>query len=232
MGESDVPGRVEPVAIIEACVDSLESARAAEAAGADRLELCGPGAGGVTPSASLLALVLAHARVPVHVMVRPREGDFEYTEGECDVMRRGVELAKGAGAAGVVFGILRTDHSLDATRMAELIVLARPMRVACHRAFDATPDADAALDALLALGVDLVLTSGHAATAIEGAVTLARHVERAGDRLTILAGGSVRAANAPALVARSRVREVHARATDPAIFAALVRSLRSASLDI
>lgn len=230
MGEPDVPDRVEPVAIVEACVASLESARAAESAGADRLELCGPGAGGVTPTPSLLAMVMAHVRVPVHVMVRPREGDFVYSAPDFAAMRRGVELAKGAGAAGVVFGVLRADHSLDAERMAELVALARPMRVACHRAFDATPDADAALDTLLALGVDLVLTSGHAPTALEGAATLARHVNRAGALLTILAGGSVRAANVAALVSASGVREVHARATDPAIFAALVRCVRSAAL--
>lgn len=231
MGEPDVPRRVEPVAggriLVEACVDSVESARAAEAAGADRLELCGPGEGGLTPSAPLLAMVMAHARVPVHVMVRPREGDFRYSDAEFEAMRRGVEVAKGAGAAGVVFGILRGDGTLDVALMRELVALARPMRVACHRAFDRTPDPDVALDALLALGVDLVLTSGHAPTALEGAATLARLVERAGTRLTILAGGSVRAANVKAIVTASGVREVHGRATDAAVFAALVRAARS-----
>jgi copper homeostasis protein len=142
-------------------------------------------------------------------------------------MRRGVELAKGAGAAGVVFGILRADGTLDEERMRDLIALGRPLRVVCHRAFDRTPDADAALETLLALGVDLVLTSGHAPTALEGAETLARLVRRAGDALVILAGGTVRAENVAELVAATGVREVHARASDPAVFAALVRAARS-----
>ena len=215
------------VALIEAYVDTLETARAAEASGAGRLELCGPGEGGLTPSPALLALVMAHAAIPVHVMVRPREGGFRYTADEFAAMRRGVELAKGAGAAGVVFGILRADATLDEERMRDLIALARPLRVACHRAFDRTPDADAALETLLALGVDLVLTSGHAPTAIEGTPTLARLVRRAGDALVILAGGTVRAENVAELVAATGVREVHARASDPAAFAALVRAARS-----
>lgn len=227
MGEPDVPCGVDALSLlIEAYVDSVESARSAEASGAGRLELCGPGEGGLTPSAALLALVMAHARVPVHVMVRPREGGFTYSADEFRAMERGVELAKGAGAAGVVFGILDVDGTLDSARMRDLIALARPMRVACHRAFDRTPDADAALDALIGLDVDLVLTSGHATTALEGAATLARHVLRSAGRITILAGGTVRAVNVAALVAASGVHEVHARATVPAVFDALVSTSR------
>jgi copper homeostasis protein len=212
--------------LIEAYVDSLASARAAEAAGAGRLELCGPGEGGLTPSDDLLRQVMAVSKVPVHAMIRPREGDFVYSDDEIEAMRRSIESAKRAGAAGVVLGVLREDSTIDAERMWELIGRARAMRVGFHRAFDRTPDADVALDTLLQLGVDLVLTSGHAATALEGAATIARHVTRGGDRMTILAGGTVRAANVAALVERTGVREVHARATDAAVFAALVRAAR------
>lgn len=226
-GQSTVRRPPSAVCLIEACVDSIESARAAEAAGADRLELCGPGEGGLTPSPGLLADVLSAARVPVHVMIRPREGDFVYSTDEFAEMRRSVELAREAGAHGVVFGMLRAHHTLDADRMAELIALAR-LPVVCHRAFDRTPDADAALDTLLALGVGRVLTSGHARTALEGRETLARHVRRAEDRLVILAGGSVRAGNAHEIVAATGVRELHARATDPAVFAELVRAVTAA----
>ena len=215
-----------PVRTVEAYVTSAEQARAAEANGANRLELCGPGEGGLTPSAELLAIVLAHARIPVHAMVRPREGGFVYSDTEFAAMCRGVELAKGAGAAGVVFGMLREDGTLDAPRMGELVALARPLRVGVHRAFDATRDPDEAFEALLALGVDVVLTSGHAPTALEGVETLARLVRRAGERLTILAGGSVRAANVEAIVTASGVREVHARAIEPESFAALVQAVR------
>lgn len=233
MDDADVPERVDAVGrglprtvcLIEACVDSAGSARAAEAAGADRLELCGPGEGGLTPSPALLEQVLRAASVPVHVMIRPREGDFMYSADEFAAMRRHVEVAHEAGAHGVVFGMLRADRTLDSERMAELVTLAR-IPVACHRAFDSTPDADVALDTLIRLGVARVLTSGHARTALEGRETLARHVRRAGDRITILAGGSVRAHNARTIVAATGVRELHARATESAVFAALVQAIR------
>lgn len=212
--------------LIEAFVHSEQTARAAEEAGADRLELCGPGEGGLTPSPELLDAVMATARVPVHVMIRPREGGFVYTPAELSLMREGIVAAKDAGAAGVVFGVLGADGALDVAVMRELTALARPLRVGCHRAFDRTPDPDAALDTLLVLGVDLVLTSGHAPTALAGAAVLARHVRRAGDRLTVLAGGGVRAGNVHAVVEASGVHEVHARALEPDVFAALVRAAR------
>jgi copper homeostasis protein len=212
--------------LIEAYVNSERTARAAEQAGADRLELCGPGEGGLTPSPALLEAVLVTARIPVHVMIRPREGGFVYTPSELALMREGLVAAKEAGAAGVVFGVLGADGSLDEAVMGELVALARPLHVGCHRAFDRTPDPDAALDTLLSLGVDLVLTSGHATTALEGAEVLARHVRRAGERLRVLAGGGVRAENVRAVVAASGVHELHARAVEPEVFEALVRAAR------
>ncbi|HVH39444.1 MAG TPA: copper homeostasis protein CutC [Gemmatimonadaceae bacterium] len=220
---------MRPRALVEACVDTAELASAAEASGADRLELCGPGEGGLTPPRELLELVMRRSRVPVHAMIRPREGDFCYTSDEFEAMRRDVVAVREAGAQGAVFGVLRADATLDVDRMRVLVDLARPMRVACHRAFDRTPDPDAALDELMALGVDLVLTSGHARTATEGAEVLARHVRRAGNRITILGGGSIRAGNARALLQATGLGEVHARATDTEAFAALVREV--ASLD-
>jgi copper homeostasis protein len=199
---------------------------AAERAGADRLELCGPSAGGVTPSPALMGDVMAAVRIPVHVMFRPREGDFTCTPAEFESMERAVDRAKEAGVAGVVFGVLRADGTLAASRMGALLARARPMRVGCHRAFDSTPEPDLALETLLTLGVDLVLTSGHAKTALEGAATLARHVAKAGDRMTILAGGGVRGPTAKALVAASGVREVHARGTDALVIAELAAVLK------
>lgn len=211
--------------LVEAYVESLEQALAAEGAGADRIELCGPGEGGLTPSEELMREVIARVSVPVHVMIRPREGDFTYSADESAIMRLQVVMAREAGAHGVVFGVLSADGTLDASRMLDLINLARPMRVACHRAFDRTPDPAAALDTLVALGVEIVLTSGHAPTAFEGSETLARHVRRSGGRITVLAGGSVRAGNVRQLLDETGVREIHARATDPETFAALVRAL-------
>lgn len=210
--------------LVEAYVDQLATAVAAERAGAGRLELCGPGEGGLTPSAELLGAVLAAVRIPVHVMVRPREGDFHYAPAECAAMRDAVLMARRAGAAGVVFGISQDDGALDLAAMAELIVLARPLRVGVHRAFDRVPDADAALDGLIALGVDVVLTSGLAATAEEGVPVLARLVQRAAGRIVVMPGGGVRAHNVRRIVAATRATEVHARASDAAAFAALVRA--------
>lgn len=208
-------------------MDSLDAAREAASSGADRIELCGRGEGGLTPSRALLASVISDATIPVHMMVRPRTGGFVYSEDEVAKMRGAIEMAHEEGAGGVVFGVLRPDGTLDVDVMRELTELARPMRVGCHRAFDATPDADAALDQLIALGVDLVLTSGHAPTALEGVATLARHVQRAAGRITILAGGTVRGENVKRIVEGSGVTEVHARATDPSVIAALATVIKS-----
>ncbi|MEY4609020.1 MAG: hypothetical protein RL625_1237 [Gemmatimonadota bacterium] len=213
--------------IVEAYVDQLETALAAERNGAGRLELCGPGEGGLTPSPELVRAVLDVVRIPVHVMVRPRTGDFVYTDAEFVAMRDGVAMAKASGAAGVVFGITHTDGALDVTRMVELVDLARPLRVGIHRAFDRAPDPDAALDQVIALGIDLVLTSGHASSAEEGIPTLARLHRHAAGRTVILAGGGIRAHNVQRILRDTGVHEVHARASDPEVFAAVVRAARA-----
>jgi copper homeostasis protein len=210
---------------VEAYVETVEQAHAAERAGAHRLELCGPGEGGVTPSRGLLTQTMSLTRVPVHVMVRPRTGDFVYSPAELRAMKEAILEAKRARVAGVVFGVLLKDGTLDLNAMRALVAEAKPLRIACHRAFDRTPDADAALDQLIALGVDIVLTSGQATTALQGVATLARLVKRAAGRITVLAGGTVRAENVRQIVAGSGVTEVHARATDPAIIPDLLRAL-------
>lgn len=208
--------------LVEAYVDQLDTGLAAERNGAGRLELCGPGEGGLTPSPELLAAVMATVRIPVHAMVRPRTGDFVYSEAEFARMRDEVAMIKAAGAAGVVIGISRPDGTLDVPRMRELIALARPMRVGVHRAFDRTPDADAALDQLIEMGVDVILAAGHAPTAEEGIATLARLHRRAAGRTVIMPGGGVRAHNVRRIISETGVHEVHARASDPEVFAQLV----------
>lgn len=215
---------MESLTLVEAYVDELATAVAAAQHGAGRLELCGPGEGGLTPSPALLREVLDAVRIPVHAMVRPRTGDFVYSAGEFAAMREGVAMAKDAGAAGVVFGITHADGTLDVARMAELVTLARPMRVGIHRAFDRAPDPDVALDQVIALGIDVVLTSGHAESAEQGIPTLARLVTRASGRTVILAGGGVRAPNVRRIIRETGVHEVHARASDPEVFAAVVKA--------
>lgn len=207
--------------LIEAYVETAEQAVAAVAAGADRLELCGAGEGGVTPSDALVAEVHGAVNVPVHAMVRPRAGDFVYDANELQLMRVAITRLRELGARGVVFGVLTRDGRLDVERMAELRTLARGLRVVCHRAFDVTPDSAEALEQLVALGVDEVLTSGHAPTALEGAATLRRHVLRSAGRIEILAGGGVRPHNVAALVAHSGVHAVHARAVDASVISGL-----------
>jgi len=213
--------------LVEAYVDQLSTALAAERNGAGRLELCGPGEGGLTPSPALIAEVREKVRIPVHAMVRPRTGDFVYSDAEFARMRDEVAMIKMAGCAGVVLGISNPDGTLDVARMEELVALARPMRVGVHRAFDATPDADAALDQLIAMGVDVVLAAGHAPTAEEGIATLARLVRRAAGRMVIMPGGGVRAHNVQRIIRETGVHEVHARASDPQVFAELVRAATS-----
>lgn len=213
--------------LVEAYVDQLSTALAAERNGAGRLELCGPGEGGLTPSPELLASVMAAVRIPVHAMTRPRTGDFVYSDAEFATMRDEVATIRAAGCAGIVFGISHADGTLDVARMAELVALARPMRIGVHRAFDRTPDADAALDQLIALGVDVVLAAGHAPTAEEGIATLARLHRRAAGRTTIMPGGGVRAHNVQRIIRETGVHEVHARASEPEVFAALCSAVRT-----
>lgn len=210
--------------LIEAYVDQLQTALAAATNGAGRLELCGPGEGGLTPSPALLVEVLDAVRIPVHVMIRPRTGDFVYSADEFVAMKDRIAMVKAAGAAGVVFGITHADGALDVARMAELVALVRPMRVGIHRAFDRAPDPYVALDQVIALGIDVVLTSGHAASAEQGIPTLARLVTRAAGRTVILAGGGVRTPNVRRIINETGVHEVHARASDPEVFAAVVRA--------
>src|SRR3954471_15078032 len=207
-GADASPARV----VVEACVDAIDAALEAERGGAGRIELCGELLqGGVTPSAGLIAAVWDRIDIPLFVLVRPRAGDFLYTDDELDVMRRDIEQMKGLGVDGVAMGALTADGDVDEALMRSLIALARPMSVTFHRAFDFVRDQDAALETLLALGVDRVLTSGGAATAVEGAESIARMVRRVGDRMMVMAGGSITPSNVAEVVRSSGVREVHVR---------------------
>ena len=207
--------RTQP--LLEACCDSIASARTVQELGAGRVELCGLGDGGTTPSLGLIARCRDELYVPLHVMIRPSVDNFVYSTEDFEVMCNDVIAARALGADGIVLGILHSDHMIDIQRMAEIIALARPLKVTFHRAFDRTPHATAAMDSLLQLGVDYVLTAGHAATALDGATRLHALQQQAGNKLTVLAGGGVRGHNVRDVVAQSGVREVHARATDPSV---------------
>ena len=199
--------------LVEAAVDGFAGALAAQADGVHRIELCGPlHDGGTTPSAGLIARCSDELLLSVHVLVRPRAGDFVYSEDEILIMEKDIAVARELGADGVVIGALTREGEVDASVMSRLIAIASPMRVGFHRAFDQVRDQDEALELLVSLQVDLILTSGAAKTAAEGAGRLKQLVERAGDRIGIIAGGSVTKANAAELVRRTGVRTVHGRA--------------------
>jgi copper homeostasis protein len=199
---------------VEVVVDSVQGAVAAAAAGAHRLELCcALGEGGLTPSVGLVQAVKAVVSLPVVAMLRPRGGDFLFDDSEFDVLLRDVAALRTAGADELITGMLTADGDFDRARMAAIVQAAAPLPVACHRAFDCARAPTAALEQLTELGVARVLTSGQRRTALAGAPTIATLVALAGSRITVLAGGGVRAANVRALVAQTGVREVHLSAT-------------------
>lgn len=213
--------------LIEACVASLGDVRAAVAAGADRLELCGPGDGGTTPSLALLEAVLGDVTTPVHVMIRPHALSFVIAPEWRAIMRRDIALARRSGARGVVVGPLCSDGTIDVALYEQLQYEAGDMAVVFHRAFDRVPDQERALEQLLALGVDTILTSGGVACAADAADRLRQWQLRAGDTTEILAGGGVRAHTVAPLLQPVGLRAVHAAAVEHAPFAELVRTVRA-----
>jgi copper homeostasis protein len=215
-------------ALLEVCVDSVEGALAAERGGAARIELCaGLVEGGTTPSLGLIRAVRARVRFPVVVLLRPRAGDFLYSDAEREALADDLGHAREAGAWGVALGLLAEDGDVDVERTRELVRRARPMAVTFHRAFDLVRDPHAALEDLVRAGVDRVLTSGQERAAPVGAALLRELVARAGDRIVVMAGAGVRAENVRALVEATGVREVHASARSPRASAMRFRNPRA-----
>jgi copper homeostasis protein len=213
--------------IVEAAVETIEEALAAKRAGADRIELCANlGVGGTTPSAGLIASVVQQVGHPVFVMIRPRGGDFVYAADEIDAMIEDIDRARPLGIAGIVTGALRSDGSLDVESMRRLMSPAAGLPVTFHRAFDVVANRTEALEQVIDLGASRVLTSGGAATALDGVVAIAMLVDQAGERVSIMAGGKIREQNARDVIARTGVREVHARLENEASIRGLVRVVR------
>src|SRR6266567_7498590 len=201
---------------LEVCVDSVGSAVAAEQGGAHRVELCSSlFDGGVTPSAGLIATVRQTISIGLHVMIRPRGGDFCYSDDEFKIMQRDILMSKQLGADGVVLGILDLDGGVDTHRTKELVDLASPLKVTYHRAFDMSSDLFASLRDLQTIGVHCVLTSGGKQSAAEGADTLKRLVEAASNTIAIMAGCGIEDHNVSALIERTGVREIHASLKSP-----------------
>lgn len=202
--------------LIEAAVESAEGAIAAERAGAHRIELCANlTEGGTTPSAGTIGAALARVGVPIFVMVRPRGGDFLYSSMELSVMMRDIASARTLGAHGIVLGVLTKDGTVDVERTHALVESARPLPVTFHRAFDLASDLGEALDALVEAGVRRVLTSGGSAHAGDGIEQIGSLVQRAGDRITVMPGGGIKASNVRQIVDETGAREIHVGGTKP-----------------
>lgn len=216
--------------LVEAAVETLDSALAAERGGADRIELCANlSDGGTTPSAALITTVAERTQLPVFVMIRPRGAGFVYSADEIETMTRDIETFGNLGIAGIVTGSLTPEGSVDVGQMRGLVKAAAGLPITFHRAFDFTPNRRDALEHLIDLGVTRVLTSGGAATAAEGAETIAAFVDQAGARIAIMAGGGIREHNVRDVIARTRVREVHTRFLDEASMRGLIDVVRFSS---
>ena len=202
--------------IYEICVDSIDGVAAAKTAGADRVELCADLLeGGITPSRGMIRRARTIPGIRLHVIIRPRGGDFLFDDDEFAVMEADIDTAKAEGVDGVVIGLLAANATIDIERTRRLIERARPMAVTFHRAFDMTADPFAALETLIELGVGRVLTSGQEATVLEGLPLLAELVRRAGDRIIIMPGGGITARNVERIVAEARPKEMHFAAMEP-----------------
>lgn len=199
--------------ILEIAANSVASALAAQQGGAGRVELCTAlELGGLTPSHAQIALARERLRIPLYVLIRPRAGDFLYSELECEAMQRDIETCVALGCDGVVLGVLDADGDVDVARCRALVAAAGKLGVTFHRAFDLSRDPARALEDIVALGCERVLTSGARASAVEGAALIRELVAQAGGRLAVMPGAGVTAQNVAALAAATGAREFHASA--------------------
>jgi len=199
--------------VLEVCIDSVESAIAAERGGSKRVELCSDLLeGGITPGAGLISAVRRHIGIDLFVMIRPRGGDFLYSELEFEVMKEEIVHARRFGANGIVLGLLDRQGHVDVARTRILVELAAPLPVTFHRAIDMTPDLVAALDDVIAAGAVRILTSGGASSVQQGMDEIARMVKAARGRIAIMPGGGVTPYNIAAIVAATGVTQFHSSA--------------------
>lgn len=195
--------------LLEVCVDCADGLAAAIAGGADRIELCSAlELGGLTPSPGLMAIA-ANAAVPVYAMIRPRAGNFVFSQAELDVMRHEIDAVRAAGLAGVVLGVSADNGALDGDGLMKLKAHASGLGTTLHRAIDLVPDLLEAVDIAVELKFERILSSGGRKTALEGVEDLAAMIDRAAGRISIMPGSGVNAGNAAALLARLDVNEAH-----------------------
>lgn len=202
----------EHIMLLEICASNYQSAINAQNAGAHRIELCSELAvGGITPSHGLIKQTLKNLTIPVFVLIRPRSGNFAYSEADFEIMKADILICKALGCKGIVSGVLNADNTVDEERTKELIELSKPMTFTFHRAFDRTPNPINALNTLIKLKVDRVLTSGQETSAEKGISVLKELKELADDKLTILPGSGINAQNV-LLFKSAGFQEIHCSA--------------------
>ncbi len=195
---------------LEICLDSAESAVIAQENGADRVELCDNlFQGGTTPSTGVLRVTRKNIEIGLQVIIRPRGGDFLYSHYEFEAMKEDIKISKEEGADGVVFGILSADGTIDVERNAELVSYAHPMNCTFHRAFDVVRDHSSALEKVIELGFNRILTSGQEATVLEGAPRIVELIRQAGNRITIMPGNGITPRNIERIIDLIGAREYH-----------------------
>ena len=203
---------------LEVCANTLTSALAAQEGGAIRVELCDNlGEGGTTPSYGQIKLARKLLHIKLYVLIRPREGDFLYTDTEFEIMKADVQNCIDIGCDGVVIGILNPDGSIDTKRCTELVKMAtdKGLGVTFHRAFDMCNDMDKALEEIIAMGCERILTSGGRSTAIEGANEIAHLIEKAAGRIIIMPGSGVSESTVADLIHYTNAKEIHSSARGP-----------------
>lgn len=217
---------------------TIEGCTIAQSAGARRIELCdNPGDGGTTPSHGFIKAAREKLEIDLFPIIRPRGGDFFYTEEEFEIMKTDVKLCKQLGCDGVVIGLLKADGTIDKKRNAALVELAYPLGVTFHRAFDRTTDAFKAIEDIIEIGCERILTSGQRPNALDGADLIAQLIEQADERIIIMPGSGVRSDNIIELVKRTGASEFHTSArinTESGMLysnAAMNENLRSVSVD-
>lgn len=196
--------------LFEVCANGLASALAAQKSGAGRIELCEAlELGGLTPSFGSLQLVRTSVQIPVRVLIRPRPGDFHYSEAEQSVMLKDIELVRKMGFEGIVIGALNRENMPDLVVLNRIVDAAQGLRLTFHRAIDESADPLEALQIVMDSGFDCVLTSGAQATALQGVSTISRMVRLAQDHIVVMAGGGVRPDNIKLILDETGVSAIH-----------------------
>jgi copper homeostasis protein len=199
--------------ILETIAFNIDSCIQAQASGASRIELCdNPAEGGTTPSYGFIKAARAVLQIDLFPIIRPRGGDFLYSDAEFDIMKTDVQLCKDLGCDGVVIGMLHADATIDTVRCAKLIKIAYPMSVTFHRAFDRVTDAKKALEDVIAIGCERILTSGFYPNVMDGIENIKALIQQADDRIIIMPGSAVRASNVKEIINQTGAKEIHSSA--------------------